>query len=777
MSLKVGELHATLGIRDRDFKRGVDKAGRKFSKFGSGLKRTAGVAAVGAGVAIAGLATKGVKEFASLERGMNEVFTLLPDISGEAMGDLTGQVRDFAQEFGTLPDEVVPSLYQAISAGVPKDNVFDFLETAQKAAIGGVTELETAVDGISSVVNSYGSDVIDATKASDLMFTAVRLGKTNFEELSQSLFQVLPTASSLGVEFGDVTAAMAAMTSQGTPTRVATTQLRQMLVELSKEGQQAAVTFEELSGQSFAEFIAQGGTVEEALKMMGDAAKGQGGNIADLFGSVEAGMGATALTSESGSKAFSNALGEMSDSAGATEGAYDQMDQGVSRSLDKMKARANELALEFGEELAPSLVDAGDSLMQLAETVLPAVETGLKMVASAANGFTFIIDGIGDAFGLTDGRAADLARSSEFLAAALENGEDPAAALANALVDMARTGDLTEEQMKRLARQSGLSDERLADVEQTLRDYAASGKEAEITTDEMNAAFGIQQDAIHDLDGETRALFGAAGELTEATEEGAEAQDEMTEATEDATSALREQFDEMKAQVDPVFALRDATRDAAAAQERVNEAIEEHGEGSSEHLEALQAASEANYDLRDAELAVEEAAGLTRDAFIEQQTEMGLTREEATLLADDLAALDEFEFEPKHITLSAQMSAEDRRLFGSAGVAGLQHGGPARRGQLYEIGEGNRPELFEGADGGLFMLPGNRGRVLPFGDLNRMVASAEMMMSSRPDRSQDAPQVMRSETRNNFGPFIAQGTPESLVGDLVDQVGLEIRFS
>ena len=41
------------------------------------------------------------------------------------------------------------------------------------------------------------------------MFTAVRLGKTDFEQLSGSMFQVAPIAASLGIDFQDVTAALA----------------------------------------------------------------------------------------------------------------------------------------------------------------------------------------------------------------------------------------------------------------------------------------------------------------------------------------------------------------------------------------------------------------------------------------------------------------------------------------------------------------------------------------------------------------------------------------
>ena len=92
------------------------------------------------------------------------------------------------------------------------------MRIASEAAIGGVTSLETAVDGITSVVNAYGEEAIGAQEASDLMFTAVKLGKTDFESLSAALFNIVPTAASMGVKFEEIAAAMAVMTAQGVPT-------------------------------------------------------------------------------------------------------------------------------------------------------------------------------------------------------------------------------------------------------------------------------------------------------------------------------------------------------------------------------------------------------------------------------------------------------------------------------------------------------------------------------------------------------------------------------
>lgn len=343
-----------------------------------------------AGAFAAGAATigKGVFDFADFDAGMREVFTLMPDITDKAMADMTGQVKDFASEFGVLPNDVIPALYNSISAGVPADNVFSFIETAQQLAKGGVTDLNTAVDGLSSVVNAYGEDVISAEQASDLMFTAVKGGKTTVDELAGSLFNVTPTASALGVEFGNVTAALATMTAAGTPTSVATTQLRQLLVELSKDGSKAAAVFEDMAGESFSEFIEGGGNLQNALNIMDDAAVESGKSLADMFGSVEAGSAALSLTGANSEKFF-NELQAGQDAAGATTEAFETMNTGLSATMDRLRARFAVALVNLGESLAPSIEQIGNAVAGLVEvfTKLPApMQTGIILFATLTAG-------------------------------------------------------------------------------------------------------------------------------------------------------------------------------------------------------------------------------------------------------------------------------------------------------------------------------------------------------------------------------------------------------
>lgn len=384
----VGDLYVKLGMDTKGFKTAM--AGVKSSMSLATAGMTQGIKAVGTatlatGAVIAGVGAKGVKDFMAFEKQLNEVFTLMPDISKDAMGKMEEDVKSFANEFGTLPEEVVPALYQAISASVPPDNVFNFLETAQKMAKGGVAELEVAVDALSSVVNAYGSEMITAGEASDLVFTAVKKGKTTVDEMAHYLFQAVPTASALGLGFENITASVASMTAQGTPTRVAMTQLRQTLVELSKSGTEVSGIFQEATGKTFKEFVAEGNNLADALEIVAGEADKMGVGVNDLFGSVEAGNAVLALTG-TGMETFRDNLEEMENSAGATQQAFEKMEEGLQPILDKIKTQFKTLLLDVGDVLADNIEVMAGGFLENLKALKPIVSDIFGGVAKIMSG-------------------------------------------------------------------------------------------------------------------------------------------------------------------------------------------------------------------------------------------------------------------------------------------------------------------------------------------------------------------------------------------------------
>lgn len=328
--------------------------------------------------------TASVQAANQFNKGMKEVFTLLPGISQQSMSAMTNDVKEFSKEMGTLTSETVPALYQALSAGVSQDSVFDFLETANKAAVGGVTSLETAVDGLSSVVNAYGEDTVSASKASDLMFTTVKLGKTTFEELSSSLYNVVPTAVGAGVAFEDVSAALAAMTAQGIPTSVATTQLRQAIVELSKSGTETDKTFREIAGKGFTEFIAEGNNIQQAFQLLEQHAADTNVGVNDLFGSVEAGNAVLSLTGQ-GTEKFTQAMNEMREAIGATDAAFKTMEEDPGRKWDRIVAAAEVAQINIGNVLIDKLLPVMEWVQDNIDEIAEGAETAFDVIGDAVS--------------------------------------------------------------------------------------------------------------------------------------------------------------------------------------------------------------------------------------------------------------------------------------------------------------------------------------------------------------------------------------------------------
>ena len=345
----------------------AEKSSRESSKRIAGNFKKMGAGMLVAGAAMGFALFKVSKGALELEKQFAEVRTLLPKVGDEAFGALQKDVIALSNELGMAAEDVIPALYQAISAGVPTENVIDFLRTSGKAAIGGVTDLTTAVDGISSVINAYADSNFTAANASDLMFTAVRLGKTTFDELSRSLFNAVPVAASLGVGFDQITASLAAMTAQGVPTKIATTGLRQLFVEMSKDGMELADVIQNRFGKSLSGLMDEGRDFTVIMNEI--AASMPSDEFRNMFSSVEA-MNAAMLLVGPGGKLVAAALEEMRNSAGATEKAFQI------------------IADTAGFKLSKALNQMKNTFKVASMTVLPLIEPLLDLVQSMVTSLT-----------------------------------------------------------------------------------------------------------------------------------------------------------------------------------------------------------------------------------------------------------------------------------------------------------------------------------------------------------------------------------------------------
>ena len=309
-----------------------------------------GKAMLGIGAAVTGIGIVMAKTAATFDGKMREVNSLI-GLTDAEFQQLKDDTLELAAAIGVDAVQASEALYQAISAGVPRGNVFTFMEVASKAAIAGVTDTEVAVDGLTTVINAFKLQYSDAQKVADTMFVAVQRGKTTFEELSSAMFYAAPIASAMGVDFEAIAAAAATMTKQGIPTKAAFTSLRQAFVALQKPTVDMEEALRQVGFASGRALLDAHGLQKGLLTLTTQTSLTES-EMVKAFGSVEAFQAVISLTGKNAQMAAED-LAASYDSMGAATAAFDVINQGVDRQWQIMTARLKVVAIELGDVLLP----------------------------------------------------------------------------------------------------------------------------------------------------------------------------------------------------------------------------------------------------------------------------------------------------------------------------------------------------------------------------------------------------------------------------------------
>jgi len=331
----------------------LDSAEKKARKLNATMVKVAaaGRRLVIAGTAIAAVFGSAAKGSAEFQKGVAEVATLT-DEGGKAIDRLSKTVLNLSDTYGQAKEEVTGGLYDAISAGVPDGvEAVKFMDVALKTSVGGVTDVKTAVSGLTTVLNAWKLESSDVTRVSDILFTTVKNGKTTMEELSRYMFQAAPLAASLGVRFEEIAAATATMTKQGTPTSIAMTQIRAAMQGIIRPTNELSAVFQDATGKS-AEWVVQNQGLKAAFDILIDATKGSKGELLKLVGSVE-GMNAILSITGKNAKTFASDMKSVEESAGAAQKAFDVIDAEEARDFTKAMNKVSNAWTRFGTAVLP----------------------------------------------------------------------------------------------------------------------------------------------------------------------------------------------------------------------------------------------------------------------------------------------------------------------------------------------------------------------------------------------------------------------------------------
>lgn len=328
------------------FSRNLDRIGKSAARLGKSLTTSLTLPIVAIGAA-------GVKAMSDFEDGMAKVGTLI-DTTGESLDEMGAEVRAIGRRTPVALSDLTAALYSVRSAGVSAADQFSVLERSAQLGVAGMSTTAEAVDIVTSSMNAFNLKGADAVGISDVLFTAVKHGKTDLSQLGQGFGAVAGKMADAGIEFDEYMASVTAMTTVGRPASQAHTQMRAAIDGLTKSSKPLSKIFRRLGAKDFQDLIQKSGGVVPAMMKVRDAVGGSEAKMRALIGSSE---GSAAVMSVTGTtyQAFTETLDDMRDGVSEVDKKFEEMNDTTASSLKRTKNAATSAAISIGKVLAPTL--------------------------------------------------------------------------------------------------------------------------------------------------------------------------------------------------------------------------------------------------------------------------------------------------------------------------------------------------------------------------------------------------------------------------------------
>lgn len=324
---------------------------------------------------------------AAYELSLAKVSTLA-DSAVLSQQNMSAGILSLSSDLGKSAEEIADAAYQALSAGVETANVLDFTRQATQLSVAGFTDAATAVDVLTTVLNSYKLSADQTEAVASKLVKTQDLGKITVDDLGKVLGRVIPSAAAYGVNLDNVATAYARMTASGINAENTTTYLSTMFDELADSGSTVAGILLNQTGKSFAELMASGSSLGDVLDIIGQSVNRDSVQFSNLWASATAGKAALALFN-SGAEAFNITLNEIANSSGSVAANYAKMADTSDYASRRVTVASKNLKIAVGNQLNPALDklrNAGAGILETASNIVsenPALVSAITGVVTA----------------------------------------------------------------------------------------------------------------------------------------------------------------------------------------------------------------------------------------------------------------------------------------------------------------------------------------------------------------------------------------------------------
>lgn len=418
LSERLKEMHKSLG----NTKSEINKTNDVFSKMDLIVGNITSTLITNGISALKNMVIEGTKFNTELEYADKKI----QSISNKSSIEIESNIGKLSLETGTDPIELRNGLYEIISAVGDVDEAYDLLETSNKLAITGFTDIGNAVDGLTTVLNAYQMQLSEADKVANIFIKTQKLGKITVDEFARDLAQSIPYATQLGISIEEIGSAMALLTSRGVKPAQAETQLASFLRNILDDNNELAKELNKSLGSNVKQYIQNGGSLIQVIEEISNLEKKL--NKAVTSFSMDSEGKAFVLTLKDNVEAYKNFYKEISNNNDEINKNMANMMNSQKVALDRAKVYWQELGRTVGNVTGQIVAYIGDIM-----TGYDTQSSALIMINSNLSENLKIIENLGNKNNKT-------AKEQETLNDALNNLLISAPEIVSAYKEFARTG-------------------------------------------------------------------------------------------------------------------------------------------------------------------------------------------------------------------------------------------------------------------------------------------------------------------------------------------------
>lgn len=348
----IASTNIRIGVSTAGLSKGLAKAQKSLQRFGASAKSMGSTInrSVGLPFALAGAA--GVKMALDLEKSFATIENLV-GITGKALENFKGSVKDVSSATGQSQQELSEALFTVASAGLRGAAATEVLERAAKASSIGLGETKSIAQALTGVMQAYSKSGMTAAQATDTLTAIVREGNLEAESLAPTLGRVVGLGAQLGISFEELGANIATFTRLGVSAEEAVTGLSGVMTGFVKptEKSKKALASIGLTSEDLRKKVGKDG-LQSTLAFLTEAFKGNDEALTGVFGNVRA-LSNVLGTAGAQGDAYAEVLNNISNATGIVDDGFANVSNTSGFKLNKAFNELKNVGVDLGATLLP----------------------------------------------------------------------------------------------------------------------------------------------------------------------------------------------------------------------------------------------------------------------------------------------------------------------------------------------------------------------------------------------------------------------------------------